>query len=194
MAPTREGIERYNNVAIALHWLLAALLLIQIYVGWTFGDMPRGPAQQVWFTWHKTLGVTILLLSVLRLVWRLLNPPPRLPDTLPKWERTAARINHVLFYAVLIGLPLTGWATISSGKGALTSTATTLIGGIPWPFIPGLSQTSHDGFATAHEVLIYITFLLIVLHVGAALKHQFIDKARIANRMPPFHVADVRSG
>jgi cytochrome b561 len=190
MAPTREGIERYNNVAIALHWVIAALVLAQIYVGWTFSDMARGPAQAQWFTWHKTLGVAILLLSIARLLWRLVNPPPRLPDTLPKWERTAARINHALFYVVLIGLPLTGWATISTGKGALTSTMTRLIGGIPWPFIPGLSQESHEGFATAHGVMILIIFLLIAVHVGAALKHQFIDKARIANRMPPFHIAD----
>ena len=190
MAPTREGIERYNDVAIALHWIIAALVITQIYVGWTFGDMARGPAQDQWFTWHKTLGVVILLLSIARLVWRLTNPPPPLPDTLPQWEKVSARINHTLFYVVLIGLPLTGWATISSGKDALTSSMTTLIAGIPWPFIPSLSQGSHAGFATAHEGLIKITSLLVVLHVGAALKHQFIDKTRAANRMPPFHVAD----
>lgn len=190
MGPTREGIERYNNVAIALHWIIAVLVLTQIYVGWTFGDMARGPAQDQWFTWHKTLGVTILLLSIVRLAWRLTNPPPPLPDTLPRWERIAARWNHTLFYVVLIGLPLTGWATISSGKNALTSATTTLIGNIPWPFIPGLPQSGHEGFATAHEVLIKITYALVILHIGAALKHQFIDKAQVANRMPPFHVTD----
>lgn len=187
--PTRNGVQRYNNVAIAFHWVIAALVLTQIYVGWTFGDMAPGPAQALWFTWHKTLGVTILLLSIGRLVWRLTNPPPPLPAELPRWENILARINHTLFYVVLIGLPLTGWATISSGKGALTSDITTLIGGIPWPFIPGLPQSGHEGFATAHEVLIKITYALVLLHVGAALKHQFIDRSRIANRMPPFHVS-----
>ncbi|OWK28093.1 cytochrome b [Sphingomonas dokdonensis] len=186
--PTRNGVERYNNVAVALHWIIAALLLTQIYIGWTFEDMASGPAKGEWFTWHKTLGVLILLLSVARLAWRLMNPPPPLPADLPQWERTAARINHALFYVVMLGLPLTGWAAISTGRSAATSSMTTLLAGIPWPLIPGLSPASHGAFEFGHGALIKLTYVLIVLHVGAALKHQFVDKRRTANRMPPFSV------
>ncbi|MCD2315660.1 cytochrome b [Sphingomonas sp. IC-11] len=181
-----HGVQRYNNVAIALHWIIAALLLTQIYVGWTFEDMPRGPSQGMWFTWHKTLGMLILLLSVARLAWRFMNPPPPLPAELPQWERTVARINHTLFYVVMIGLPLTGWAAISTVRAAATSSATTMLGSIPLPFIPGLPLSSHDAFEFGHGALIKLTYALIILHVGAALQHQFVDKRATAGRMPPF--------
>ncbi len=177
-------MTRYTNVAIALHWLLAVLLIAQIYVGWTFGDMPRGPERGEWFAWHKTLGVVILLLSIVRLGWRLANPPPPLPADMPGWEKALSRLVHVLFYVILIGLPLTGWAYISTGSGAQNSSTTELLGGVPWPFIPGLPREWHNGFSMSHGVLVKTTYALIILHVGAALKHQFIDK-RHNGRMPP---------
>lgn len=186
--PKRNGVERYNNVAVALHWIIAGLLLAQIYVGWTFGDLERGPGRDLWFAWHKTLGIAILVLSVARLMWRLLNPPPGMPAELPRWERLLAGANHMLFYVIMLGLPLTGWAAISTGKAAATSSATTLLGGISFPFIPGLPLSAHEGFEIGHELLIKLTYALIILHVGAALKHQFIDKRQTANRMPPFSV------
>jgi cytochrome b561 len=96
--------------------------------------------------------------------------------------------NHLLFYVVLIGLPLTGWAAISTGAAAQESATTTLVGGIPFPFIPGLPQSAHEFYEGGHELLVKTTYALVVLHIGAALKHQFIDKSPIANRMPPFHV------
>lgn len=174
-------MARYNNVAIALHWLLAALLVAQIYVGWTFGDMPRGPERGEWFAWHKTLGVTILLLSLVRLGWRIANPPPPLPADMPSWEKAASRAVHVLFYVILIGLPLTGWAAISAGRDGGT---TELLGGAPWPFLPGVPEDARDALGGAHGVLVKTTYALILLHVGAALKHQFIDKKH-SGRMPP---------
>jgi cytochrome b561 len=177
-------MARYNNGAIALHWLMAIIVIAQIYVGWTFGDMERGPERALWFEWHKTLGVTILLLSFVRLGWRFTHNPPPLPADMPEWEKTASRVVHALFYVALIALPLTGWATLSSGGAAQTRDFTTLLGGVPFPFIPGLPESSHDGFAFAHENLVRITIALAVLHIGAALKHQFIDK-RFNGRMPP---------
>lgn len=188
--PSGSIAPRYNNVSVALHWLIAALLLAQIYVGWTFGDMERGPDRALWFDWHKALGFTILALSILRLVWRLMNPPPPFPAAMPAWERTLARINHTLFYVVLLGLPLTGWAYVSTGSGAAETGAMSLFGITNWPIIPGLPRGAHDGFEEAHEILVTITYALIVLHVGAALKHQFIDKRRELNRMPPLRGRD----
>ena len=96
----------------------------------------------------------------------------------------SALIGLALIAPILIGLPLTGWAAISTGGAAQTSSATELLGGVPFPFIPGLPQSSHDGFEIAHGVLVKTTYALLALHVGAALKHQFIDK-KVNGRMPP---------
>lgn len=179
---------RYSTVAIALHWLLALLVLTQIYVGWTFGDMPRGPERGEWFAWHKTLGVTILLLTVVRLGWRIANPPPPFPAEMPAWQKLSANVVHWAFYAVILGLALTGWAAISTGGAAQTSATTELVAGIPWPFIPGLPRDWHEPFEIGHDALVKVTYALLAAHVGAALYHQFIEKSPTANRMPPFGV------
>lgn len=178
-----DELLRYNNVAIALHWLTALLVVAQVYVGFTFHGMERGPERALWFDWHKTLGATILLLALVRLGWRLANPPPPFPDDLPRWERVAAAWNHWLFYALLIVIPLTGLAAVSGGS---TSATTDLVGGIPLPLIPGLSEAAGDALGETHELLVKLTLALLVIHIGAALKHQFVDKARVAGRMPPF--------
>ena len=186
MPTLRTGNDRYTAVATGLHWVIALLLFVQIYVGWTFGDMARGPARDLWFDWHKTLGFTILLLSLGRLTWRLLNPPPALPPETPVWERLLAGLSHIAFYIILIGLPLTGWAAISTGRAALTSDMAQLVGGLSWPLIPGLPRSIHEPMEGVHELLVKVTYALVILHVGAALKHQFIDNGRLAGRLWPF--------
>lgn len=178
--------DRYNAVAAGLHWLVAALLFVEIYVGWTFGDMDRGAARDLWFDWHKTLGISILALSLARLGWRVANPPPPLPARMPRWERVLAGLSHFGFYLILIGLPLTGWAAVSTGRAALTSDMMTLAGGLSWPLIPGLPQALHEPMEGVHELLVKLTYALVVFHVAAALKHQFLDKGPMAGRMWPF--------
>ena len=173
---------RYTNGAIALHWITVLLVLTQLYLGFTFHDMPRGPAKGELFTWHKTVGATILILSLIRLGWRLAHKPPPFPEALPRWERIVAVWNHRAFYVLLIALPLTGLATISSGSSGFTK----LAGGIPLPFIPGLPESAGEPLGGIHMLLVWITIALVVLHVAAALKHQFVDRARVAGRMPPF--------
>lgn len=178
--------NRYNAVAAGLHWLIAILLFVQIYVGWTFGDMEGGAARDLWFDWHKTLGLAILILSLVRLGWRVANPPPALPSGMPRWEKIAAGLSHFGFYVILIGLPLTGWAAISTGRASLTSDVTSLIGGLSLPLIPGLSRALHGPMEDIHGLLVKVTYALVILHVAAALKHQFFDKGRMAGRMWPF--------
>jgi cytochrome b561 len=178
----RAALLRYTNVAFAIHWTVVALVIVQIYLGHTFHDLPRGPARSEMFTWHKTLGVTILLLTLDRLAWRLTHKPPPFPPQLPRWERIAAVWNHRIFYVLLIVIPLTGLATISAGREG----ATELVGGIPFPLIPGLPEPAGDTFGGVHEALIWLTIALVVLHAAAALKHQFVDKSRVSGRMPPF--------
>jgi cytochrome b561 len=181
--PQRDLFLRYNNGAVIIHWLTVVLLLAQIYVGFTFHDLPRGPARGEWFTWHKTLGALILALSLFRLVWRLMHKPPPFPTDLPDWQRHAAVWNHRAFYVLLIALPLTGLAAISGGADEAT---TRLVGGIPLPLIPGLSEAFGDTMGEVHETLVTVTIALVLLHAGAALKHQFIDGTRTSGRMPPF--------
>lgn len=178
----RAQLLRYTNGAILLHWLTVLLVLLQLCLGFTFAEMERGPARSDLFTWHKTVGATILIVSLIRLGWRLAHKPPPFPEALPRWERIAATWNHRAFYVLLIALPLTGLAMISAGKSGVTK----LVGGIPLPMIPGLPESAGETFESAHIVLIWVTIALVVLHAAAALKHQFVDRARVAGRMPPF--------
>ena len=113
------------------------------------------------------------------------NPPPPYPPELPRWERVAAVWNHRIFYVLLIALPLTGLATISAGAGAEGESVTRLLGGLPLPLIPGIARESGEPLGDLHVLLVFITLALLVLHIGAALKHQIAGN-RAAGRMPPF--------
>lgn len=166
----------YKPIVVTLHWLSAALILVQVWLGFYFHSLPRrSPEQMYWFDWHKTVGVVILLLAILRLAVRLMNPPPPYPDTMARWERAFAVWTHRAFYFLIIALPLTGLMAISKG-GPVTE----LMGGIPFPTIP------LPALGELHEPLVFATIGLLVLHVAGALKHQFVDKDATADRMPPF--------
>ena len=180
-ATGQTRLLRYSNAAVTLHWLTAVLIVVQVWLGFTFADMPKGPARMEVFTWHKSVGVTILLLALIRLAVRLKNPPPPFPLELSRWERIVAVWNHRMFYVLIIVLPLTGLIAVS-GRGATTA----LVGGIPFPTVPGMSEAGSELSGGIHEVLVFVTIALLVLHIGAALKHQFVDRSRVAGRMPPF--------
>lgn len=183
-AAPQNPIRRYSNVAVTFHWVIVALVLIQVTIGFTFAELlPRGPDQAALFTWHKTLGALILLLTLARLAYRLKNPPPPFPPELPHWRRTIAVWNHRLFYLMLILLPLTGLAAVSGGA---KSWFTPLVGGIPLPLIPGISNETGDSSGDVHVILVLTTIALLLLHVGAAINQQFFEHDRTAARMPPF--------
>jgi cytochrome b561 len=182
-ASPQRPLLRYNNGAVTLHWLTALLVVAQVIVGFTFASMAAGPARGEWFTIHKTLGATILIVSIIRLIWRIVNPPPPYPPELPRWERIAGVWNHRIFYFLLIALPLTGLLTVSAGAAGKSTTA--LLGGIPLPLVPGIPKSAQDSLGVTHVLLVLITLALLVLHIGAALKHQ-LQANRAAGRMPPF--------
>jgi cytochrome b561 len=186
-ASEQQRLRRYSNAAVTLHWLTALLVVTQVIVGFTFDNMPRGPERMELFTWHKTIGATILLLSLIRLAYRLKNPPPPFPEELPRWERFAAVWNHRAFYFLLIALPLTGLIAVS---GRAEGWFTPLVGGLPLPVVPGISEGTGELSGDAHIVLVVSTLALLVLHIGAALKHQFFVPNRSAGRMPPFRAPD----
>ena len=174
---------RYSNVAVALHWLIVALLLTQVWLGFTFDDMPRGPARMEYFTWHKTVGATILVLTLIRLSYRLMNPPPPYPPEMPEWRRTAAVWSHRFLYTLLIVLPLTGLIAVS-GRGP--GPTTPLIGGIPLPTVPGIDKATGQLSGDVHIFLVWTTITLLVLHISAALYEQFFARVGVAYRLPPF--------
>jgi cytochrome b561 len=180
--PARALPSRYSTGAAILHWLMAAIILVQIGVGFAFAWMERGPARSDVFLWHKTLGATILVLALIRLGWRLTHRPPPYPPELPDWMRTAATGSHWLLYALMIGLPLTGLIAVSGHKEGST---TPLQFGLALPAVPGVSEQTGEIFGEVHVILVFTTLALFVLHVAAAIKHQFFDRNRMTGRMPP---------
>lgn len=172
---------RYRSTVVAIHWITAILLVTQVVVGFVFHDMPRGPERTDMFAWHKTLGAVILLLAFARLGVRLVNPPPPYPQDFPRWERALAVWNHRLFYFLLIALPLTGLLAVS---GRAEDGWVPLKLGLALPAIPGIPKENE--FGDVHEVLVWTTLALLALHVGAALKNQFVTGGPVADRMPPF--------
>jgi len=180
---------RYTTVAIVIHWLIAAAIIFQIILGWRMGDGPKGPATYALFQLHKSIGITILLLSVLRLAWRLFNNPPLAPEGQPKWEQTASKLVHVGFYVIMIGLPLTGWIMVSASRVPIP---TLLYGTVPWPHLPllpelaeGAKHAWREAGEIGHGVLVKLTYLLLVLHLGAVAKHQVLDKDEVFGNMAP---------
>lgn len=181
-APQSE-ILRYSGGAAAFHWISVALVLVQIVLGFAFHRFTDGTVRSDLFTWHKTVGVAILLLTAARLAYRLSNPPPPYPEDLPKWERVAGTWNHRIFYLLLVGLPLGGLVAVSArAKGGFTELAF----GIPFPVIPGVSEAMGELAGTLHVVFAFALVGFILLHAAAALKHRFIDRTPAAGRMPPF--------
>ncbi|UAL10324.1 YceI family protein [Caulobacter segnis] len=180
---------RYTTVAIVIHWLIAAAIIFQIILGWRMGDGPKGPTTYALFQLHKSIGITILLLSLLRLAWRLFNKPPAALEGQPKWEQAASKLVHIGFYVIMIGLPLTGWILVSTSRVPIP---TLLFGAIPWPHIPGLPELAaapkhvwHEIGEIGHGVLVKLTYLLLVLHLGAVAKHQILDKDEVFGNMAP---------
>ncbi|AAK25353.1 YceI family protein [Caulobacter vibrioides] len=184
-----ENRTRYTTVAIVLHWLIAAAIIFQIILGWRAEDGPKGPTTFALMQLHKSIGITILLLSLARLGWRLVNPAPPAPVGQPRWEQTASKIVHIGFYVIMIGLPLTGWILVSTSR---TNLPTLLFGAIPWPHLPLLPELAagpkhlwHEIGEIGHNVLVKTTYLLLALHLGAVAKHQILDKDAVFQNMAP---------
>jgi cytochrome b561 len=173
---------RYRRIVMWIHWITALLVITQVYIGFTFHDLPRGSDERAFlFGWHKTWGAMILLLALIRLAIRLINPPPPYPSDYPKWQRFVAVWNHRLFYILLVALPLTGLAAVS---GRAKEGWVPLQLGLKLPAIPGIAPDNE--FHEVHELLVWVTIALFVLHVSAALYNQFLSPTNVADRMWPF--------
>ncbi len=192
---------RYTTVAITLHWVLAILVLSMIPIGWWMGDAilvkeTRAQALEI-FPLHKATGMTILALTVMRLLWRLSHKPPPLPQAMQAWEQTVARATHWMFYALLLAMPLSGWIYSSAGYSEAFRTfinvPVTWFGLFTVPEFPGVSTQPDEarkaiGLTAVfiHSKLAWVMLTLAGLHVAAALKHHFVNKDDVLTRMLPF--------
>lgn len=174
----------YTRTAISLHWLVALL----VFTGWGLGvymhDLPTSPAKLQYYSWHKWIGVTVFLLTVTRVAWRVTHAPPPLPATMAPWQVTAARISHFLLYALLLAVPLSGW-TMSSAKGFQT----VYFGVLPLPDLLDKNEALGRLLAEAHELLAFTLAGVVAVHFGAALRHHFVDRDIVLRRMLPVLLA-----
>jgi len=158
---------RYTGVAIALHWLIAALVVAQIAFGWYLQSVPRKtPERTIYVNFHKSTGLTIGLLILVRLAWRLTHKAPPLPDTIPTWQRTAARTSHFALYACMLIMPAAGYLASNFSKFGVNFFNAVLLP--PW----GVDDRRlYALFNTTHVVTSYVFVALIAVHVVAALRH-----------------------
>ncbi|NUZ06558.1 cytochrome b [Piscinibacter koreensis] len=173
----------YGVVAIVLHWAIAALIVGAFFIGLSMVDLPFSPQRFKLYNWHKWIGVAVLALSALRLLWRAAgHAPPPLPAHTPAWQRQAYRGTHLVFYALFFVVPLLGWAYTSA-----VGVPVVWLGLVPLPdFVPRDKALGDAVFKPLHEVSAYLLAAIVVLHVAAALKHQFIDRDRLLARMWPW--------
>jgi cytochrome b561 len=172
--------DRYTPAAIALHWLVAVLIVANLGLGLYTVDLPLSPQKLRLFSFHKWIGVTVFLLAAARLLWRLGRPAPVLPASMAPWERRAARGAHALLYVLFFAAPLTGWL-FSSAAGFQT----VYLGVIPIPDLLAKDKALADALKLAHKSINYALAAVVVLHTAAALKHHFIDKDDVLRRMLP---------
>ena len=178
----------YGAVAKFLHWTIALAIIGMIVLGDVMMDLPRtDPLKFSLFQWHKSIGIAILLLSVFRLAWCFVNPPPPLPAGGKPWENNLTKIVVVLFYVAMIGVPLLGWAVVSASP---LNIPTRLFGFIPWPHLPVLPTLENrkeiaETVGELHGALAYAMLGLLALHVAAALKHHVINRDDVLTRMLP---------
>jgi cytochrome b561 len=168
----------YTRIAKLMHWLLALAIVLTFSFGLYMVELPFSPQRLKQYNWHKWAGMTILILSALRLLWRLTHPAPALPAHTPAWQRLASHGTHALMYALFFAIPLAGW-TYSSALGF----PIVLYGVIEMPDLVSRDKELAEVLKLVHKYLAYSLAALVSLHVLAALKHHFIDKDGLLARM-----------
>lgn len=176
--------SRYTLPAILLHWLLALCLIGLLVFGWYMVGLPFSPTKLKFYNWHKWAGVTILVLSALRLVWRISHRPPALPErmaaAMPRWQHMAHHGVHHLLYVLFFAVPLLGWAYSSAAGFPVV-----MFGVWQLPDFVSPSPELAEAIKPLHMIAAYTMAVLIALHIAAALKHQLIDRDGLLRRMWP---------
>lgn len=171
---------RYGAVAIALHWLMALMILGSIVLGLYMVALELSPQKLKLYSWHKWLGVTIFALAVIRALWRLTHPSPPMPSGMPAWQQRVAHSTHLAIYVLLFAIPLSGWL-MSSAFGFQVI----YFGVLPIPDLLGKDKVLAEQLKELHELLNIALWVLLLMHVAAALKHHIIDRDTVLYRMLP---------
>jgi cytochrome b561 len=172
--------ERYGKLAILLHWMTAALILANWLLGLSMVPMPISPRKLQWYLVHKSIGLTVLLLTSLRLGWRVVRTPPA-PVAMPPWQRRAASASHAVLYALLFAIPLSGWLYSSA-----TGVQVVYLGVVPLPNLVPKDRTLADALRLVHVSLNALLFVVFCIHVAAAIKHHVVDRDTALVRILPF--------
>jgi len=176
----RNNEQRYGAIAQLLHWIIVILIVTQFTLAIKADGLPLGPAKIAVLAQHKSFGMTIFALAVLRLVWRLCNPVPAMPETTARWQRIAAHIFHGALYALILITPLFGWM-MSSARNFPVS----WFGLFTLPDLVQPDRARYEFFHEVHEILALTLAGIAILHVAAALKHHFLDRDNVLRRMLP---------
>lgn len=176
-----EPRNRYSTVSLVLHWGIAALVVAQVLLISAHEAFDNEETRQ-FINLHKSVGLSILILTLGRIGWRVANPAIPLPEAMPRWQKLVARATHVLFYVLLLAMPLVGWTAMSAFGSPID-----WFGLFDWPLLP-MAQDRALGRALmdVHELAAKLLYVLIFLHVAGALKHHFVDRDNVLHRMLPF--------
>jgi cytochrome b561 len=181
MKPEMTIPSRYTTFSIVLHWLVFFFIACGFELAVYMTGLPLSPLKLKFYSWHKWIGVTVFMLALMRLAWRLTHPAPPLPATTPAWQRTAATAVHCLLYALIIVIPVSGW--LHSSATGLPTVYLTL-----WqlPDLLARDKALAETLKAVHVSLNYLLFVLVAVHAGAAIKHHFLDRDDVLQRMLPF--------
>lgn len=174
----RNSAETWGAVARGFHWLIAVLILVQFVIGSVAEEMKLTPAKLDLFVWHKSVGITVLALALLRLVWRLANPPPAMPAGTPGWERKLAAIAHWALYGLIFAVPLSGWWVSDASRVPFKAFFF-----LPMPDFIATDRALQEAAAEVHEALTITLLFVVIVHIAAALRHHFLLHDDVLRRM-----------
>lgn len=168
----------WGSIARSFHWLLAILILGQLALGKIAEGAKLSPLKLDLFVWHKSIGVTILALVMLRLAWRLGNPPPAPPAAMPRWETKLAAVGHTLLYVLMLAVPLSGWWISDSSRIPFKAYWI-----LPMPDLLAVDRSVQEIAEGMHDVLTMVLLVVVIVHIAAALRHHFYLRNQILRRM-----------
>ncbi len=180
---TAQGNKGYTSTAKLLHWLVAGLVVVQFVLanlGERAEDADDAVRELALFANHRSVGITILALIIVRLLWRWRNPVPRLPESMPHWQITASKISHWSLYGILLAMPVSGWLMSSAGEDSVT-----WFNLVQLPDFVAANHELHEIFEEVHELFAKLLFVIVSLHLLAVLKHGLFDKDGVLQRMLP---------
>ena len=174
-----DADARYDAAAIALHWLIALLIVCGFTLGLSMVPLPISRQKLQWYAWHKWIGVTVFLLTCARLAWRWRHPAPPLPP-MPAWQTRASHVSHFALYALTLVIPLSGWVYSSS-----TGVQVVYLGLVPLPDLVPKDRDLAAVLRAVHVTLNFTLLAVVCVHVAAAVKHHFHDRDTVLTRMLP---------